>query len=343
MRKAANGILVLFFVLLAGCDGSDGNEVYMDKSPSREVMGTFARSIAVAGDKKTAEAANDAAFAKLVEINEMMSDYIDESELSRVNRQAYGSAVVVSDELFEVLLKSVEYSRLSGGAFDVTIGPVVDLWHKAEESGIKPTDEQVAAAKAKVGYEKMVLDPKKKTVVFMAEGMRLDLGAIAKGYGIDKAAEAMMAVGATGGMVDVGGDIRCFGKPAGKDKWAIGLQNPEEGGDFLTVVELGDNGVATSGDYLRFVVLNGEKFSHIMTPKKGASAKGLSSVTIIGATAMDCDAMATTVTVLGIEKGLELIESVDGLEGFFVPSDPKKDKLFSSGFESYIRKTDKIK
>jgi thiamine biosynthesis lipoprotein len=340
MRKIGLSILVVVFSFVFGCERSGGSGVYTAKSAWREVMGTFARTVCVAGDKKTAEAGNAAAFAKLVEVDEMMSDYISDSELSRVNREAFAGAVTVSDELFEVLSKAVEYSRVSGGAFDVTIGPVVDLWHKAEESGIKPTDEQIAAAKAKVGYEKMLLDPKKNTVVFMVDGMRLDLGGIAKGYAIDKAVEAMRAAGAVGGMVDVGGDIRCFGKPAEKNKWAIGLQDPDTDTGLLMVIELGDNAIATSGDYQRFVVLDGEKFSHIMTPKKGTSTKGLTSVTVIAATAIDADAMATTVTVLGGEKGLELIESVEGTEGFIVPSDVSKEMRFSSGFEGFMREAE---
>lgn len=338
MQKVGFVLFILFFLQFAGCDDFGGNGVCTDESPSRIVMGTFARSIAVAADKNTAKTANKTAFEKLVEIDEMMSDYLDDSELSIVNKQAFDNPIKVSDELFGVLEKAIEYSRISGGAFDVTIGPVVDLWHKAGEKKVKPTDEEIAAAKTKVGYDKLILDKEKKTVRFTVEGMRLDLGAIAKGYGIDKTAETMQAAGATGGMVDVGGDIQCFGKPAKKDKWAIGLQNPKEGEDFLKVIELGDNGVATSGDYLRFVVLDGEKFSHIMAPKKGSSAKGLSSVTIIGSNAMDSDAMATTVTVMGIEKGLELVESIEGMEGFVVPSDPNEKKRYSSGFDKFVRK-----
>jgi thiamine biosynthesis lipoprotein len=343
MRNTAIVMLVLVFMAFSGCDGSGDGGVYTAKSPSREVMGTFARSMAVAVDKKTAKAANKAAFARLVEINEMMSDYISDSELSRVNREAFASAFTVSDELFEVLSKAVEYSRMSGGAFDVTIGPVVDLWHRAEVDKVKPTDEQIAAAKAKVGYEKLIVDAEKKTVRFAVDGMRLDLGGIAKGYAIDKAIEAMKAAGAASGMVDVGGDIRCFGKPEKKDKWAIGLQDPEGNEKLLMVIELGDNAIATSGDYQRFVILDGEKFSHIMTPKKGTSTKGLTSVTVIAATAIDTDALATTVTVLGGEKGLELIESIEGTEGFIVPSDSSKEMRFSSGFEGFMREAESEK
>lgn len=333
--------ILLFACLLCGCERPDPSKPYTAHGPSRQVMGTFANSISVARDKKTAELSNKAAFDKLVEVDEMMSDYLPTSELSRVNSEAFGNPVNVSDELFEVLSKAVEYSRISDGAFDITIGPVVVLWRRAEDTKLKPTQEQIAEAKAKVGYKKMILDAENKTVRFAVEGMRLDLGAIAKGYAIDMAVEAMIEAGATGGMVDVGGDIRCFGKPGNKPKWAIGLQDPDEPEKLLMVIELGDNAIATSGDYQRFVMLDGEKFSHIMTPKKGLSTKGLTSVTVIAKTAIDTDALATTVTVMGIEKGLELIKTIDGTEGFVVPSDPNEEIKFTDGFESYIRKQQK--
>lgn len=338
MRKLGLSIAIVVLSVLCGCERSPASNIYTAKSPSRKVMGTFARCVSVAKNKKSAEAANQAAFDKLVEVDEMMSDFLTDSQLSKVNREAFAAPVKVSDELLTVLSKALEYSRLSDGAFDITIGPVVDLWHKAELINIKPTEEDIAAAKAKVGFEKLIIDAENKTVRFAVEGMRLDLGAIAKGYAIDRAVEAMKAAGATGGMIDVGGDIRCFGKPEKKDKWAIGLQDPDADSGLLMIIELENNAVATSGDYQRFVLLDGEKFSHIMTPKKGASTKGLTSVTIIAKMAIDTDALATTVTVLGIEKGMELIENIEWTEGFIVPSDPNEEMKFSTGFKSYIRK-----
>jgi len=334
-------IALLILNVFCGCGRGPAGKTHTAKSPSREVMGTFARCVSVAEDKKTAETANRLAFKKLVEVDAMMSDYLTDSELSKVNREAFGGGVEVSDELFGVLSKGVEYSRISGGAFDITIGPVVDLWRKAEEANVKPTEEEITSAKTKVGYKKLILNAESKSVRFAVEGMRLDLGAIAKGYAIDKAIEAMVQAGAVGGMVDVGGDIRCFGKPEKKPKWAIGLQDPDENEKLMLVIELGDNAIATSGDYQRFVILDGEKFSHIMVPEKGVSKKGLTSVTVIAKTAIETDSLATTVTVLGMDGGLELIETIDGAECFIVPSDPRKKMIFSSGFESYIRQADK--
>ncbi len=236
-----------------------------------------------------------------------------------------------------VLSIAVEYSKKSGGAFDVTIGPVVDLWRRAEENKQKPTEEALAQAKSKVGYEKLVLDSENKTVKFAVEGMRLDLGAIAKGYAIDMAVEAMKKSGAIGGMVDVGGDIRCFGKPkAGRKCWLIGLEDPVVEGNLLLKLKMPDMAVATSGDYRRFVLIEGEKFSHIMNPQKGVSAGQFASVTIIAPTAVDADAMATAVSVMGPQKGLELVERLAGIEAILISSETGGKRRQSSGAALYI-------
>ncbi len=158
---------------------------------SRVVMGTFARIVAVAKNERKAKRSIKAGFDELVRIDAMMSDYKADSELSKVNREAFGKAVKVSPELFEILQISVDYSRLSSGAFDITVGPLVDLWHKAGETNSMPDANTIAATKARVGYEKLILDAKAMTVRFAVEGMRLDLGGIGKGYAVDKAVEAM--------------------------------------------------------------------------------------------------------------------------------------------------------
>jgi len=303
----------------------------------RQVMGTFAHVIAVADNETVANASIEAAFERLRYIDETMSDYNPESELSQVNRDAFAKPVEINGHLFEVLSVAVEYSKKSSGAFDVTIGPVVDLWRKAEENKQKPTEEALAQAKSKVGYEKLVLDGENKTVKFAVEGMRLDLGAIAKGYAIDMAVEAMKKSGAIGGMIDVGGDIRCFGKPkAYKKCWLIGLQDPTAE-DILLKLEMLDTAVATSGDYRRFVLIEDEKFSHIMNPQKGVSAGQFASVTIIAPTAVDADAMATAVSVMGQQKGMELVERLAGIEAILISSETDGKRRQSSGAALYIK------
>ena len=202
---AASVILALY---ISGC-----NRRAEEDSGYRLVMGTFAHIKAIAKDPRTAKKCVEAAFTELEKVDKLMSDYKSDSEISQVNRDAFKQAVKVSASTFEVLQRSAEFSRLSGGAFDITIAPLAELWRTAAEVNSVPTDAELELARSKVGYEKLILDPNKMTVRFAVDGMKLDLGGIAKGYSIDIAVEAMRAAGAVGGMVDVGGDIRCFGSP----------------------------------------------------------------------------------------------------------------------------------
>jgi thiamine biosynthesis lipoprotein len=310
---------------------------------SRKIMGTFNRIVAVAKTERKANRAIKAGFDELVRIDAMMSDYKADSELSKVNRGAFAKAVKVSPELFEILQISESYSRVSSGAFDITVGPLVDLWKRA---GI-PDANTIAAAKAKVGYEKLVLDAKNQTVRFAVDGMRLDLGGIGKGYAVDKAVEAMKRKGAKGGLVDSGGNIRCFGRPAHKGNWLIGIQDPnsaysgqrtadsvEEAEEPMMVLKLVDCAVATSGDYQRFVMVGGKKVSHIIDTNTATGASKMASDTIIAQKAVDADAISTAVNVLGAEKGLDLVDSLLGVEAIIVTAEGKVVK--SSGAEDYL-------
>ena len=313
-------------------------------SGHRLVMGTFARVVVVAPNKKTARRCIKAAFTEMNNVDQLMSDYKKDSEISQLNRDAFKQAVKVSKPTYEVLQKAVEFSRLSEGAFDVTVGPMVQLWRAAAEANSLPTETELQQARSKVGYEKLILDANETTVRFAVEGMMLDLGSIAKGYAIDKAVEAMQKAGALGAMVDIGGDIRCFGKPSkGKKHWLIGIQDPtkaREGldpGTSLLVLRLKNAAIATSGGYRRFTLIKGKKYSHIISGTTAAAAEGLSSVTIISENAIDADALATAVTVMGPEKGLALIEKIPQTEAILITSPPEQKFIKTSGAEKYIK------
>jgi thiamine biosynthesis lipoprotein len=310
----------------------------------REIMGTFARIVAIAKNEKQAKRCIEAGFDEMRRIDSVMSDYKPDSELSKVNREAFAGPVKVSPELFGILQKSVEFSRLSGGAFDITIGPLVDLWHKAGESNSMPDENTIAATKARVGYEKLILDANAMTVRFAVGGMRLDLGGIGKGYAVDKAVEVMQRKGAIAGMVDSGGNIRCFGKPVSNDTWLVGIQDPNltdlsAGVDSepIMILKLIDMAVATSGDYMRFVTVAGKKVSHIIDTNTAAGAGKLSSDTIIAKTALDADALSTAVNVLGPEKGLALIESLPGVEAILITPGPEFRIVKSKGADEYLQ------
>jgi len=308
------------------------------------VMGTFAHVVAVANDSGTAEKCVAAALEEIRRVDELMSDFKSDSDIGRANAEAAEHPVQVSESTYEVLQRSVEFSRLTDGAFDVTVGPLVDLFRTAKKTGAAPAEEQIAQARTKVGFEKLELDGENRTVRFSVEGMRLDLGAIAKGYAVDKATEAARRCGALGAMVDIGGNIRCFGAPPkGRDHWLIGVQDPNSavegvvGGGLLFTLKISNAAMATSGDYQQFALIKGKRYSHILDPHTGGSAEGLSSVTIITNNATDADALSTAVTVMGPQKGLALIEKLPGTEAILISSVPKYEITKTSGVDQYMR------
>ena len=337
---ACSAIVLLYLVYARMTESSS---VELD-SGYRVVMGTFSRVVVIAGSERKARRCVEAAFDVQRRIDEQMSYQREDSELSRVNRDAADEPVRVDPLTFEVLQKSIYFSKLSDGAFDVTVGPLMDLWKAAGEANASPTEEALAEARAKVGYEKLILDEKNMTVRFAVKGMRIDLGGIGKGYAVDKSIEAMKELGALGGMVDLGGNIRCFGQPPrSQDYWRVGLQDPNVSPDdmdaskILLVLAITDQSVATSGDYRRFVKVHGEKQSHILNARTGRGAGELVSDTIIAPDATAADALSTAVNVLGPEKGLAQIERLPGVEAILIPPGKTAQPIFSTGARAYIR------
>lgn len=333
-RKNSFAVLVLLFAAVFTVSGCGKKGPVKVVSPAVDVMNTISHIIAIADDEKTAENAVKAAIEKLRYVDLSMSDYDENAQLYKLNQTAFEKPVKVDDDLMFVLKESIKYSRLSGGEFDVTIGPMVDMWHRAGQENRRPSEEEIAEAKSKVGYDKLIIGDD-FTVQFKVEGMRIDLGGIAKGYSIDLAVEAMKQAGATGGMVDVGGDIRCFGRPVEKEYWRIGLQDPRSD-QILLVLKFNDVAVATSGDYQRFVEVDGERFSHIINPKAGSSAKELSSVTVIAPTAIAADALATSVSVMGAEGGIAMVEGIENTESIVIPNKEGLSFVRTKGVVKYI-------
>ena len=331
-------LVLVSFLSCAGKERADADSGY------QIIMGTFAHVVAVAKDTGTAKKCVQAALEEIRKVDKLMSDYKSDSEISRVNREAYEKALQVSDSTYEVLQRSIEFSEMTDGAFDITVGPLVALFREAKENKLAPTKEKIALASSKVGFEKLKLDSENKTVQFSDKGMLLDLGGIAKGYAIDKAIEAAQSNGAIGAMVDIGGDVRCFGlPPIGRNHWLIGLQDPNSaiegisGGGLMLVLKVTNAAVATSGDYQQFVIIEGKRYSHIMDRRTGTSAENLSSVTIFADNATDADALATAVSVMGAEKGLALIEKLPGTEAILITSGPKYEVTKTSGAEEYVK------
>lgn len=347
MQKTGRRVVVgLLCVLLAVVVylGFTARETIQIDSGYKVIMGTFSRAVVIARNERVARDCIAAAMDQQRRVDELMSYHRPESELNTINREAYEKPVKIDNATFEVLERAKYFSELSGGAFDVTIGALAELWRHAADTDTPPTEAEIAEARSKVGYEKMVLDPNTQTVRFAIEGMKIDLGGIAKGYAIDRSVEAMKAAGAVGGMIDIGGDIRCFGRPPkGQQTWRVGLQDPNVGsedlgpGKPLFVLKVLDKAVTTSGDYRRFTTVKGRRQSHIMDTRSGRGADALASVTIIAPEATTADALATAVSVLGPDKGMALIERTPDTEAILITHEKGARPMFSSGAETHIQ------
>jgi thiamine biosynthesis lipoprotein len=281
-------------------------------------MGTTFRLVFYAKDQATADRAAKAAFARAAALDQIMSDYKQDSELMRLCKQAGGDPVKVSPELFEVLRRAQKLSELSDGAFDVSCGPVVKLWRRARRTQQLPPADELKKALGLVDYRKIKLNAAGRTVQLLLAGMLLDLGGIAKGY----AAELLLALlrehGITQALVAAGGDIMVGEPPPGAKGWKIGvapLENPNARPKTFVLVR--NAGVSTSGDTEQYVEIDGKRYGHHIDLKTGLGVVRRGSVTVVmpGATA---DGWAGTLCVLGPERGLKLIEAVDGAAALFV-------------------------
>lgn len=336
LRRLVQIVLVLFLVIGALWVNRK-NRLMVENSGYRVIMGTFAQVTIGIRDEAEARDLFRMAFAEMERIQKMMNDRDPDSEISRLSEIAVDKPVEVSPELFDVLWASVETSRLTEGAFDITVGPEVRLWRRMQQEGRPPTPEELAAARSRVGWEKLILDPEKRTVQLAVEGMHLDVGAIAKGYTVDLVAKALVDAQVPTGMVDIGGNIRCFGTiPDYPEGWVIGLQDPRNEEERMAKLSLRDMSVATSGDYRRFAQVEGQKQSHILDPRSGQSVRDLISVTILAPTAMRADALSTAVSVMGFEKGMALIESLEDVEAIVVTSEEPGQFISTVGADQYI-------
>jgi thiamine biosynthesis lipoprotein len=302
--------IVIAFTVAGVC--APGYDRAADPPPSRfefaeNLMGTRFRVVLFAADAATAKRASTAAFRRVADLNGIMSDYAPESELMRLCKKAGGPAVPVSPDLFAVLARAAELSRITDGNFDVTVGPVVRLWRRSRRTRELPADADLAAARALVDYRKITLDPVARTARLAKPGMLIDLGGIAKGYAAEAAQAVLKEHGVTRALVAGGGDIAVSGPPPNKAGWEIGVARaPGEPADGPTLV-LHDCGVSTSGDAEQYVEIAGKRYSHIVDPRTGLGLTDSWQVTVIAPDATTSDGMTKVLCVLGPQKGLEAI------------------------------------
>jgi thiamine biosynthesis lipoprotein len=282
-------------------------------------MGTKFQMILYAPNEETARKASAAAYARIADLDATMSDYRPASELMRLCAKSGGPPVKVSDELFFVLSKAQETSRISDGAFDVTVGPIVQLWRTARRTRHMPDAEKRAAALKLVGWKNMVLDEKAHTVQLLKAGMLLDLGGIAKGYAADEGLAVLKKEGVSRALVAAGGDIAVSEAPPNAEGWKIAIAPLQEEADKdgPTMV-LHNAAVSTSGDAEQYVEINGQRYSHIVDPKTGLGLVGRMSATVVAPHGVIADSHTKIIAVLGPEHGFPILEKEEGVSGRFV-------------------------
>lgn len=299
------------------------------QSPYREarfLMGTLVEVEIHGAPREKVQAAAAKAFAAIQRIDELMSSYKETSEISLINRDGHLRPVPVSDETFFVLKRALEFSRLTDGAFDVTVGPLVRLWGFFRKEGYRvPTDTEIAATRAQCGWEKVILDVQNKTVRLGQEGMEIDLGGIAKGYAVDQALEALRRERVKRAKVNAGGQIGFLDFSRTGKKWEVGIEDPRHPDQISKWIEVGEEAVATSAATQNYFEVNGKRYGHILDPRTGWPAQSkVLSVTVVAPSGIDADALSTALFVLGPEKGIPLAKKL-GAQAIYILEDENKN------------------
>ena len=306
-------------------------------------MGIPFRITVYAGDEAAANSAADAAYRRIKVFNDVFSDYDPRSETRRLTENIVpGEPRPASDDLFGLLERSIAYSELTGGGFDVTVGPVVKLWRKAKREKVKPTPEEIEAARSVVGYRNVLLDRERRTVAFTKAGVQLDFGGIAAGYACDEAVRIFREHGLPRVMVEASGDFACGDPPPGKEGWTIGIGSlTQPDAEPTRFVRLANRAVTTSGDVYQYVEFDGVRYSHVVDPQTGLGLTTRSSTTVIANDCTAADALAKTGGLLGAERAKTVIGRVEGAEMLMAWADEEGQvrEATTAGFGQFVVET----
>jgi FAD:protein FMN transferase len=294
-------------------------------------MGTMFRIEMYAASKSQASTAADAAFDRAEELEQIMSDYRVDSELERLDRIGFAAPVAVSSDLYDVLAMSIKTSELSGGVFDVSVGPLVQLWRAARKTGRLPDRAEIIKAKALVDYRNIELDPAAHTVFLKRAGMQLDLGAIGKGYAADQMLAVLKSQGIDHAMVEAGGEVIVSAPPPGTTGWKVGIDTADsDAGAPPCTLLLHDAAVSTSGDEHQFLELNGHRYSHVINPQTGWALEGENSTTVVARDSATADSLGTALSLMPVSEGMRAIESLPEVSVLWVRQENGAWKHYAS-------------
>ncbi|MGL5313441.1 MAG: FAD:protein FMN transferase [Peptostreptococcaceae bacterium] len=276
----------------------------------------------------------------LNDIDEKMSTHIQNSEVNKINEKAGVEAVKVSDDTFYVINEAIKYSTLSSGVFDITIGPLVDLWGIGTDNANVPNLDEIKTKLSLINYKNIILDEENKTVELSQKNMDIDLGGIAKGFAADKIASYLKEEGVNNAIINLGGNIYTIGHKEKNTPFKVGIQDPTQPrGNSIATIEASNISVVTSGIYERYLEKDNKIYHHMLSPFTGFPFENnLTSVTIISNKSINCDALSTSAFGLGLEKGMKLIESVDNVDAVFITQDKKI--YLSNGIKNNFTLTD---
>ncbi|MCC6235297.1 MAG: FAD:protein FMN transferase [Verrucomicrobiales bacterium] len=303
----------------------EGSNSWQRLEFTRPQMGVPFRIVLYATDEAAAQQAVEAAYQRVSELNSILSDYDPESEINRFcHRIPVGTPAPVGSDFWLNLQRSQRLARETGGAFDVTVGPLVNLWRRARRHRELPPPGLIEEARAAVGWHRLQLDARRRTVTMRVPGMRFDFGGIAKGYAADEALRVLKARGFPRALVAASGDVTVGEAPPQADGWRVevGPSGTQENLAPPRVLQLHHRAVSTSGDLFQFVVIDGRKYSHIVDPKTGVGLVNQALVTVVARDGTTADSLATAVSVLGAEEGLRLVERTRGVAAMIVERNP---------------------
>lgn len=318
-------LLRMFFILLLGYSQSvfaDWHKQYWD------IMGTRVGVELWHDNTVTAQKAIQAVHAEMQRIDKSMSPFIESSELSLVNREAAQHRVTISTELFTLIQKAQTIAAQSNGTFDITFASIGYLYDYRKHQ--HPDNKTINNNLSKINYKKIQLFPKSSAIFFTQQGVRIDLGGIAKGHAVDRCIDKLKNLGIKHALVSAGGDSRLIGDKRGKP-WVTGIRHPRHKGKYIAILPLENTAISTSGDYERFFIENGVRYHHIIQPKTGKSATTSQSVTVLGPDSTTADALSTTLFILPTKKALKLINSLPPYEAIIINKEGMLN--FSSGLE----------
>lgn len=319
--------LAIIFLGFLSTFNSFAQELHSEKKVLK-LMGCRFELTVTASDKVIADKAIAIGVSEISRIEKLISEWDSTTQTSEVNRNAGVKAVKVDRELYDLIYRSLKIAELTDGAFDISFASMDKIWTFDKLEHPMPDSNFVAQARSKVDYQKIILDASNQTVFLSEKAMKIGFGGIGKGYAANKAKALMAKIpGVEGGVVNASGDMFAWGKSNHPDGWSVQITDPKDKTKFLGWIRLNNMSIVTSGDYEKYFYSNGVRYAHIINPKTGYPITNIKSVTIISPDAEFSDAMATSVCVMGVERGINLVDKLNGVDCMVVDNE---NNIFTS-------------